>query len=189
MSEKFAVTTLFGMIYLFTSELYPTSVRAKGLSICSFSARVGSIVAPFTAELVKLFTFRYLFFKINKHISRIFCLQICKRCMKWLNCSKNYKSESNDKLKVCVSIPIMLYSLNPMQFPAAFADGTVSRVTTAHIWRALFNVVTWDSVTTRDSRQTLTTDDGGNQILTNSLLDEMVGQTFDSIIDFITTMT
>ena len=51
-SGKFAVTTLFNMVYLYTSELYPTSVRAMGLSVSSFFARVGSMLAPLAVDLV-----------------------------------------------------------------------------------------------------------------------------------------
>ena len=51
-SGKFAITTIFNMVYIFASELYPTSVRALGLSVSSFCARVGSVLAPFAVELV-----------------------------------------------------------------------------------------------------------------------------------------
>lgn len=37
----------FTTVYLYTSEVLPTSVRGSGLAICSSTARVGSIIAPF----------------------------------------------------------------------------------------------------------------------------------------------
>lgn len=37
----------FTTIYLYTSEVLPTNVRGSGLAICSSTARIGSIMAPF----------------------------------------------------------------------------------------------------------------------------------------------
>ena len=53
-SGKFAVTTLFNMMFIYASEVYPTSVRAMGLSASCFFARIGSVLAPFAVELVSL---------------------------------------------------------------------------------------------------------------------------------------
>ncbi|GBM01695.1 Organic cation transporter protein [Araneus ventricosus] len=53
MVGKFCVTGSFGLLYLYTSELFPTVVRNVTLGSCSMSARIGSILAPFVRELGK----------------------------------------------------------------------------------------------------------------------------------------
>ena len=53
MTGKFAITCAFAMMYLYTSELYPTSIRTMGLGVCNAMARVAGVFAPFAAELVR----------------------------------------------------------------------------------------------------------------------------------------
>ncbi|XP_055945527.1 organic cation transporter protein-like isoform X1 [Argiope bruennichi] len=50
---KFCITCAFGIIYVFTAEIFPTVVRNAGLGSASVSARIGSIIAPFVRELGK----------------------------------------------------------------------------------------------------------------------------------------
>jgi len=52
LTGKLAVSTAFALLYVYTSELFPTEVRNKGLGITSVSARIGGILAPFIASLV-----------------------------------------------------------------------------------------------------------------------------------------
>ncbi|KAG8193139.1 hypothetical protein JTE90_006971 [Oedothorax gibbosus] len=51
MIGKLCVNGSFGLLYLYTSELFPTVVRNAALGTCSMCARVGSILAPFVREL------------------------------------------------------------------------------------------------------------------------------------------
>ncbi|GFQ82023.1 organic cation transporter protein [Trichonephila clavata] len=51
MLGKFCVTGSFGLLYLYTTELFPTVVRNVALGSCSMFARIGSILAPFVREL------------------------------------------------------------------------------------------------------------------------------------------
>jgi len=57
LTGKFAVSTAFTLLYVYTSELFPTEVRNKGLGVTSVAARVGGILAPFIASLVRLLWF------------------------------------------------------------------------------------------------------------------------------------
>lgn len=41
------VSASFGAIYPFTCELFPTVIRATGLSAASIGGRIGGIIAPF----------------------------------------------------------------------------------------------------------------------------------------------
>ena len=44
----------FSLIYLYTSELFPTSVRGTGLGTCSLMARVGALFTPFMSDLAEV---------------------------------------------------------------------------------------------------------------------------------------
>jgi hypothetical protein len=46
LTGKFGVAGAFNILFLFTTELFPTSVRTAALGGCSQAARLGSIVAP-----------------------------------------------------------------------------------------------------------------------------------------------
>ncbi|GFQ69863.1 organic cation transporter protein [Trichonephila clavata] len=48
---KFCITGSFGLLYLYTAEIFPTGVRNVTLGSCSMCARVGSILAPFMRDL------------------------------------------------------------------------------------------------------------------------------------------
>ncbi|GBM57804.1 Organic cation transporter protein [Araneus ventricosus] len=50
---KFFITASFSIIYIFTVELFPTTVRNAGLGAASINGQIGSILAPFVRELGK----------------------------------------------------------------------------------------------------------------------------------------
>ena len=52
LTGKFAVSTSLAVLYVYTSELFPTEVRNKGLGVSSVATRCGSLLAPFAALLV-----------------------------------------------------------------------------------------------------------------------------------------
>ncbi|XP_010782425.1 solute carrier family 22 member 13-like [Notothenia coriiceps] len=43
---KFAATTSFSIVYVYTAELYPTTLRQNGVGLNSMCARVAGILAP-----------------------------------------------------------------------------------------------------------------------------------------------
>ncbi|XP_022236852.1 organic cation transporter protein-like, partial [Limulus polyphemus] len=53
MTGKLCIASSFSVIYIYSTELFPTVVRNVGLGSCSMSARIGSMVAPFVKELGK----------------------------------------------------------------------------------------------------------------------------------------
>lgn len=51
MIGKFSIAIAFGLIYLYTCELYPTIIRSLAVGSGSMMCRVGSVVAPFCVYL------------------------------------------------------------------------------------------------------------------------------------------
>ncbi|XP_071955281.1 organic cation transporter protein-like isoform X2 [Antedon mediterranea] len=47
MIGKFGLTSAFGIVYIYSAELFPTPVRSAGMGLASMSGRLGSIVSPF----------------------------------------------------------------------------------------------------------------------------------------------
>ena len=48
---KFFVGGVYQILYLVTSEIYPTTMRQLGVGCCSVAGRIGSTLAPFAKEL------------------------------------------------------------------------------------------------------------------------------------------
>ncbi|XP_006879221.1 PREDICTED: solute carrier family 22 member 16 [Elephantulus edwardii] len=57
MAGKFTIGAAFGLIYLYTAELYPTIVRSLAVGSGSMICRVGSILAPFCVYLTSVWIF------------------------------------------------------------------------------------------------------------------------------------
>ncbi|KAK2890147.1 solute carrier family 22 member 16 [Channa argus] len=57
MIGKFAIAIAFGLIYLYTCELYPTIIRTLAVGSGSMMCRVGSIVAPFCVHLADVWVY------------------------------------------------------------------------------------------------------------------------------------
>ncbi|KAM3602855.1 uncharacterized protein V6R79_012142 [Siganus canaliculatus] len=57
MFGKFAIAIAFGLIYLYTCELYPTIIRSLAVGSGSMMCRVGSVVAPFCVYLSDIWVY------------------------------------------------------------------------------------------------------------------------------------
>ncbi len=44
MLGKLCITASYGVVYIFTAELFPTEVRNAGMGMASLSARIGGII-------------------------------------------------------------------------------------------------------------------------------------------------
>ncbi|NXU05339.1 S22A5 protein, partial [Buphagus erythrorhynchus] len=51
MLGKFGITSAFSMVYVYTTELYPTVVRNMGVGASSMASRLGSILSPYFVYL------------------------------------------------------------------------------------------------------------------------------------------
>ncbi|KAK4287414.1 hypothetical protein Pmani_039514 [Petrolisthes manimaculis] len=49
---KLFITGSYGLLYLASSELFPTCVRSRGLNLSSMMARLGSILSPFIIKVL-----------------------------------------------------------------------------------------------------------------------------------------
>ena len=65
------MTCSFGMIYIYTPELYPTSIRSITMGICNTAARSGSALAPFAADLVSVVLDYVVKLEISKYSRKI----------------------------------------------------------------------------------------------------------------------
>ncbi|XP_028996381.1 solute carrier family 22 member 16 isoform X2 [Betta splendens] len=57
MTGKFAIAIAFGLVYLYTCELYPTIIRSLAVGSGSMMCRVGSVVAPFCVHLADVWVY------------------------------------------------------------------------------------------------------------------------------------
>ncbi|KAG9282511.1 solute carrier family 22 member 16 [Astyanax mexicanus] len=57
MTGKFAIAIAFGLVYLYTCELYPTIIRSLAVGSGSMMCRVGSVVAPFCVYLADVWIY------------------------------------------------------------------------------------------------------------------------------------
>nr|XP_054752613.1 organic cation transporter protein-like [Lytechinus pictus] len=56
MIGKFGISGSFGVLYLYTAELYPTSIRTVAVGGCSMFSRVANMLAPLILTLDKFWT-------------------------------------------------------------------------------------------------------------------------------------
>ncbi|KAL9702553.1 hypothetical protein quinque_006071 [Culex quinquefasciatus] len=54
--SKLAITMSFSTLYIYTVEIFPTNLRQSLLSLCSMFGRIGSMIAPQTPLLAKLWS-------------------------------------------------------------------------------------------------------------------------------------
>ena len=49
---RFAITAAYSSAYLYSTEIFPTSLRSIGLSFCTLVGRIGAVLAPYIASVV-----------------------------------------------------------------------------------------------------------------------------------------
>jgi OCT family organic cation transporter-like MFS transporter 4/5 len=54
---KFFISIVLAIAYSFTAELFPTEIRSSMIGLCSTSGRIGGILAPILADVVRLVLF------------------------------------------------------------------------------------------------------------------------------------
>lgn len=54
------VVSGFSLIYVYSSELFPTSLRSRGIGACSMVSRIGATLSPFVVDLDRLVGYRWL---------------------------------------------------------------------------------------------------------------------------------
>lgn len=98
---KAAIGASFSIIYIYSSEIYPTVLRNTGLGISSMCARVGSIIAPFIAGMRQLHsTLPMIIFGVCTIIAGILALALPetrnKELPETINEAELLKSPSSD---------------------------------------------------------------------------------------------
>ena len=48
---------MFGAVFFYTPELFPTNMRTQALGMASFAGRLGGMLSPFMVDLVKYFDY------------------------------------------------------------------------------------------------------------------------------------
>ena len=75
MLGKLVTASGFALVYIYTPEQMPTSLRTTGMSVCSACARVGTIIAPFVVQLNDLSPFApYLIYASSGFLAAVLCL-------------------------------------------------------------------------------------------------------------------
>ncbi|XP_069946237.1 organic cation transporter protein [Cherax quadricarinatus] len=52
---KFGISAAFAVVFIFSTEIFPTECRSVGVGACSMCARLGGILAPFIASLADIY--------------------------------------------------------------------------------------------------------------------------------------
>ena len=55
LSGKLAITAAFHLIWMYTAELYPTTLRSQMIGTSSMVARLGSICSPYVNDILVSF--------------------------------------------------------------------------------------------------------------------------------------
>lgn len=129
---KSAITVSFTTLYVFTSEMFPTSLRNSLVLICSTVGRIGSMSAPQTPLLVRII-------KLTKNISqRLRYLTGWKLLWRCFDADVVLHSKHPTKTQVSGQIPvppeqIQLFPFSPGEIRAGVTTSII-RWIGYHIW-------------------------------------------------------
>ncbi|XP_078490283.1 solute carrier family 22 member 21-like isoform X2 [Ciona intestinalis] len=90
MIGKLCVSACFAVIYLYCAELFPTPIRTTAVGLCSMSARLGAVVAPYLLYAGETHTsLPYLIMFGLTFLSAFFILWLPETCLSTLPESNN----------------------------------------------------------------------------------------------------
>ncbi|XP_074650690.1 organic cation transporter protein-like [Tubulanus polymorphus] len=75
MFGKWAITCTFNSVILYTTEVFPTNARNTGFGLCTLTARIGTMISPFTVSLAKMIPWLPgVIFAVVAFVSAFVCL-------------------------------------------------------------------------------------------------------------------
>ena len=77
---KMGSAAAFGLIYIYSLELYPTVVRNGGMGLSSCVGRIGSMLAPYVAQSV-----RFFYQCLKKRVAYLYIFYLICSCLLNMN--------------------------------------------------------------------------------------------------------
>ena len=53
MVGKFGISASYAVIYVYCSEIFPTSVRSSAMALMYISGMIGGVISPYVVEMVR----------------------------------------------------------------------------------------------------------------------------------------
>ena len=95
---RFGVTSMYSIMYILSTEIYPTIIRAKGLGLNTLCARIGSLLVPVLADCIKPSNINMIIFSIVCFISVFLAIFIPETLNKELEDEIMEEKTKNEKI-------------------------------------------------------------------------------------------